>query len=130
MKYPELFVGGGGGGVIPYLVEFLFVMLLLVLSSNVATMVFARTATRENEIAIRLALGASRRHILAQFFVEALVLALAAAVVGLTVAAWGTGWITRFFVQVTEGRIPFWLDNNDLNFTTVLYGMVLAVLGA
>ena len=63
--------------------QFIFVMLLLVLSSNVATMVFARTATREHEIAMRFALGSSRGRILGQFFVEALVLALAAAAVGL-----------------------------------------------
>jgi predicted permease len=130
VKYTQLVVGGEGGTE-AYLVQFIFVMLLLVLSSNVATMVFARTATREHEIAMRFALGASRGRILGQFFVEALVLALAATIIGLTVVAWGTDWVTRFAWQVTEGRIPFWLESGvNLNVTTVLYALGLAVLGS
>ena len=107
--------------------QLFFVLLLLVLGSNVATMVFARTATREHEIAMRFALGASRGQILAQFFAEALVLAFAATGVGLAVVAWGTTWFARFFWEVTQGQIPFWLDDN-LNVTTVLYAVVLGVL--
>lgn len=130
VKYTELFIDGEDGGQ-AYLAEVIFVLLLLVLSSNVATMVFARTATRENEIAMRSALGASRGRIVAQLFVEAFVLALAATVVGLTVVARGTTWFTRFFWEVTEGRVPFWLDSGlSLNATTVLYAVSLAVLGA
>lgn len=130
MKYTELFVGGEGSGQ-AYLVQFIFVMLLLVLSSNVATMVFARIATREHEIAMRFALGASRGRVLGQFFVEALVLAVAATVVGLTIVARGADWVTRLFWDVTEGRIPFWLESGmNLNVTTVLYAILLAFLAA
>jgi putative ABC transport system permease protein len=130
MKYTELFVGGEGSGArVAYAVVLLFVMLLLVLASNVATMMFARTATRENEIAMRYALGASRGQILMQFFVEALVLALAATVVALVVVAWGTRWVTGFFWQVTGGDVPFWLDGR-LNFSTVLWALLLAVVGS
>lgn len=128
MKYTELFVGGEGSGQ-AYLVELAFVLLLLVLGSNVATMVFARTATRENEIAMRFALGASRGQILVQFFVEALVLALAAMVFALGLVRWGAGWLTSFFWEITDGRVPFWMDER-LNATTVLYALGLAVLGA
>jgi len=103
----------------------------LVLASNVATMVFARTATRENEIAMRFALGSSRGRILAQFFVDALVLALTATVVALMVVAWGSNWITRFAWQHTEGHIPFWLDGGiELNLTTVLWAVALAILAS
>jgi len=49
----------------------------------VATLVFARTATRGWEIAVRNALGASRGRIIGQLFIEALVLAAVAAVAGL-----------------------------------------------
>jgi predicted permease len=128
MPYTELFVGGEGSAQ-AYLVGLFFVLLLLVLSSNVATMVFARTASRENEIAMRFALGASRGQILAQFFVESLVLALAATVVGLAAVAWGTKWVTRLLWEVTQGQTPFWLDSR-LNWSTILYALVLAVLGA
>jgi putative ABC transport system permease protein len=130
MKYTELFVGGEGHAE-AYLVQFIFVMLLLVLSSNVATMVFARTATREHEIGMRFALGSSRGRILGQFFVEALVLALVATVVGLAGVAWGTNQITRVIWDVTKGRIPFWLDSGvSVNGMTVLYAIVLAILGS
>jgi putative ABC transport system permease protein len=115
----------------PYLVQVIFGLLLLVLASNVATMVFARTATREHEIAMRFALGSSRGRIVTQFFVEALVLALIATIVGLAVVAWGTNQVAHFIWDVTEGRIPFWLENSvSLNVTTVLYAIVLAVLGS
>jgi predicted permease len=130
MKYTQLFVGGEGSGG-AYLVQFIFVLLLLVLSSNVATMVFARTATREHEIAMRFALGSTRGRIVGQFFVEALVLALAATLAGLTVVSWGTDWMTRFVWEVTEGRIPFWLDAGvALNPTTMVYAVLLAVLAS
>jgi predicted permease len=130
MKYTQLFVGGEGSGG-AYLVQVLFVLLLLVLCSNVATMVFARTATREHEIAMRFALGSSRARIVGQFFVEALVLAVAATATGLAAVWWGAHWVTRFVWDVTEGQIPFWLDAGvALNLTTILYAAALAVLGS
>lgn len=126
MKYTDLFVGDEDNWQ-AYLGQGIFVLLLLVLGSNVATMVFARTATRENEIAMRFALGASRGQILAQFFAEALVLALIAAVLGLTFVAWVANWATGFFWDVTQHQMPFWLDDS-LNTGTVVYALVLAVI--
>ena len=126
MPYTALFIGDVVNWQ-AHLVQLFFVLLLLVLGSNVATMVFARTATRQHEIAMRFALGASRGQILAQFFVEALVLALVAATVGLAAVAWGARSFARFFWDVTQGQTPFWLDDH-LNVTTVLYALVLAVL--
>jgi ABC-type antimicrobial peptide transport system permease subunit len=69
-----------------YAVNGIFLMLLAVICTNVATLVFARTATRGWEIAVRNALGASRGRIISQLFIEALVLAGGAAVLGLLVA--------------------------------------------
>lgn len=132
VTYTALFLedltGAGGGGV-AYLVEIFFVLLLLVLGSNVATMVFARTATRENEIVMRFALGASRAQIIAQLFFETLVLALAAVALGLAVVAWGAPWVTRFVWELTGGRSPFWLDTG-LNLSTVVFAVGLAVFGS
>ena len=65
------------------------VMLLVLVCGNVALLMFARAATRENEIVVRSALGASRGRIIAQLFAEALVLAMAAAAGGL--AGWAVG---------------------------------------
>ncbi|HZD04898.1 MAG TPA: ABC transporter permease, partial [Longimicrobiales bacterium] len=68
------------------------VLVLLLVSANVALLVFARTASRESEIVVRSALGASRGRVVLQLFVEALVLAGAAAVVGLVAADRVTGY--------------------------------------
>ena len=103
-------------------------LVLLIACMNVGTLVYARTATREGEIAIRSALGASRARIVSQLFVEVLVLALVAAAVGLTAAdralTWGLG-----IVSATRGGAPFWMTPG-LNFTTILYAGGLAVVSA
>jgi hypothetical protein len=65
------------------LLRALALVLFTVACANVAMLLFAGTATRFRELAIRTSLGASRRRIIAQLFVEALVLALSAAGVGL-----------------------------------------------
>jgi predicted permease len=65
-------------------------VVLLIASLNVANMMLARGAARRKEIAIRLALGGSRRSILQQLFIEGLVLALMGGVAGLGVAYYGT----------------------------------------
>ena len=62
-----------------------FIGLLALCGANIATLVFARTATRDVEISVRTALGASRARIAGQLFAEALVLSSIAAVIGLTV---------------------------------------------
>ena len=53
--------------------------MLLIACVNVGTLIYARTATRETEIAMRYALGASRGRIVFQLFVESLVLTALAA---------------------------------------------------
>jgi putative ABC transport system permease protein len=54
-------------------------LVLMIACLSVGTLVYARTATREGEMAVRSALGASRARIIGQLFVEALVLASIAA---------------------------------------------------
>jgi putative ABC transport system permease protein len=95
---------------------------------NVGTLVYARTATREGEIALRSALGASRARIIGQLFVEALVLASIAAVVGLMAADRTLTWgIESAFAD--KGGAPFWMTRG-LELTTILYASGLAVVSA
>ena len=68
-------------------------VLTVVVAINLAILVYARTVTRLGEIAVRSALGASRRRILAQLFIEALALALVGAAAGLGLARYALGVI-------------------------------------
>jgi putative ABC transport system permease protein len=102
---------------------------LIVACSTVGTLVYARTATREAEITVRSALGASRRRIVLQLFVEALVLVAAAGVVGLTVAHWALEWGIRTLFSSQIGGPPFWL-HLGLTPLTVLYAAGLGLAAA
>jgi predicted permease len=110
-----------------YLVNGIFLTLLAIVCTNVATLVFARTATRGWEIAVRTALGASRGRVVTQLFIEALVLAAVGATLGLVVAKlalrWGLGLLAG-----SEG-MPYWIDDG-LSWRTVLYAALLTVFGA
>lgn len=102
-------------------------LLLGVICVNVAILVYARTVTRQGEIAVRTALGASRQRIVAQLFAEGLVLSGGAAMLGLVVAAAGLGQIERSLDAITF--IPYWM-NFGLSPGTVLYAAGLSVLAA
>ena len=98
-------------------------LVLIVACTNVGTLVYARTATREAEIATRYALGAGRSRIVAQLFVEALVLASVAAVIGLAAAHWAVRWGMRLYYSGQNGGPPFWV-NPGLKPTTILYAAI------
>jgi putative ABC transport system permease protein len=110
-----------------YVVNGIFLMLLAIVCANVATLVFARTATRGWEIAVRNALGASRGRIVTQLFIEALVLAGVAALLGLVVAKVALRW--GLSLLAGSEAMPFWIDDS-LSWKTVLYAALLALFGA
>jgi predicted permease len=109
----------------------LLVMLLGLICLNVALLIYARTATRESEIVVRSALGASRGRIVAQLFAEALVLAAVSAVVGLAAASFGLQWAFDTVIrELLDGsRLPFWFHSH-LSLSTILYAMLLVLLAA
>lgn len=129
--YANLFLGAPRGEDLAILFSiYVFVLLLVVLvCSNVALLMFARAATRENELVMRSALGANRRRLVMQMFVEALVLGGVAALVGLVVADVALrNWAVTFF-EINVGRLPFWFDLR-VSPGTVLYALGMTVLAA
>jgi predicted permease len=110
-----------------HVVRVLVTLLLVVVSINVAILVYARTATRQAEIAVRTALGAGRRRIVGQLFVEALVLAAAAAAAGLVLTAVGLQQVRA--MAPMAGSWPFWVTF-DLSPRALLYTVSLALLAA
>jgi putative ABC transport system permease protein len=111
------------------LTYFFAVVLVMVVCSTVALLLFARAASRETEILVRSALGASRRRIVTQLFAEALVLAGVAAVVGLAAAQLAlTRWGEPYLVM-NMGRLPFWYEFN-LSPATIVAALALTVIGA
>ena len=109
---------------------YIFVVMLLVLvCSNIALLLFARAATREGELTVRTALGASRGRIVTQMFAEALVLGGVAAAVGLAAAHVALSNWALPFLEANYGRLPFWYDVS-LSPKTVLFAIGLTVLGS
>ncbi|MGB2712824.1 MAG: FtsX-like permease family protein [Vicinamibacterales bacterium] len=110
-------------------VHAIVLLLLGAVSANVATLIFARTAMRESEILVRHALGASRARVVAQIVTEGLVLALAAAVLGLVVAQTTVRYALARAPRITGDGLPFWVDLT-LEPVTIAYALLLALVAA
>jgi predicted permease len=103
-------------------------MLLVAVCLNVAILVYTRTAMRQAEISVRTALGASRGRIVAQLFIEALVLSAVGAVVGVVIAALGLRQVATATQRIAS-ELPFWMSFR-ISPQAVLYAGGLSMLGA
>ncbi|MGE0158657.1 MAG: ABC transporter permease [Gemmatimonadales bacterium] len=105
-------------------------ILLGVACTNVAMLVFARTATRFRELAIRTSLGASRRRLVFQMFTESLVLSLSAA--GLGLLAWHLLLVRVESMLLAAESItfpPYWM-RFGLTWDAVTGALLVALLSA
>jgi putative ABC transport system permease protein len=101
--------------------------LTVLVAINLAILVYARTVTRLGELAVRSALGASRRRILTQLFIEALALALVGAAAGLGIAAYALDAIQT--MNERGELLPYWISF-ALSPRAVVVALGLAVLSA
>jgi len=108
--------------------------ILLIACVNVANLALAKTFSRQKEIAIRGALGASSARVLRQILAETVLLAFAGGVIGLAYAHFGVRLITAFLADKLPRLVEIGLDLKVLGFTAlvclltgILAGLVPAV---
>ena len=96
-------------------------LVLLIACANLASFLLARAADRRKEIAIRLAIGATRAQLIRQLLIESVMLAMAGSLAGVLVAIWTIGVLERFQPPLPIPlNIDVSVDGSVLLFTAVV----------
>ena len=106
-------------------------LVLLIACANVANMMLARATSREREIAVRGALGASSSRLIQQFLSESIVLGLAAGIVALAAAFFSLRLFVRMLPAGTPRIEAISLHPSDILFTlaaSLLAGLLFGVI--
>jgi putative ABC transport system permease protein len=109
-------------------------VVLLITCANIASLMLARAAARQKEIAVRHTLGASRTRLIRQLLTECFLLSGAGAFLGILFARWGAALLVRF-LSTTQNAVflDLSLDTRVLAFTAaaaVLTGVLFGLLPA
>lgn len=95
-------------------------LVLLIACANIANLLLARSAARTGEMAIRLSIGAGRRHLIAQLLTESCLLAVCGGAVGLVVARWTLDSVIALLPSDAASTLQPQLDVAVLMFTAIL----------
>jgi predicted permease len=100
---------------------------LLIACANVACLLLTSAAARQKEIAVRVALGASRWRIVRQSLTESLLLSICGAVVGTLVAVWGVDWLTTLLAGNSSSHAVRLPRLSEIRIDATALGFTLAV---
>lgn len=108
-------------------------LVLLIACANVASMLLARGAGRQSEVAIRVSLGAARRRIIVQLLTESLLLSVLGGLAGVTLAFWSLGSLKSLIPPDIPRAAAISIDTTVLVFTlglTLLTGLIFGLAPA
>jgi putative ABC transport system permease protein len=100
---------------------------LLLACANVANLLLVRGSARQKEIAIRMAMGASRTRLVRQLLTESVVLALGGGALGVLLAVWGVALTASGIPQSLARYIPGW-ENVAVNQRALFFTLGVSVL--
>ena len=107
---------------------------LLIVCSNIASLLLAHEGVRQKEISIRTALGAGRWQIIRQLLTESVILSLLGGVMGLVLTTWGIEFLrTLLPFQLANYVTSRGIDSNILIFTfgvSILCGLIFGLVPA